>query len=421
MATAAKKQETINLIDIFSEFKDFKRIDKQTFINVLEDSFRNVIAKMYGTDANYDVIINPDKGDLEIYRNRLVMEDDDVANPENQISLSEARQTDPEIEVGEDFTDKVEMQSFGRRMILNLRQTLASKILELQKENLYLKYADMIGQVVTGELYQVWKKEMLLLDEEGNELYLPKQNQIPTDYYRKGEMVRAVVVQVDNKNQNPKIILSRTSPLFLQRLFEQEVPEVKEGLIAIKKIARIPGERAKVAVETFDERIDPVGACVGVKGARIHGIVRELRNENIDVINYTSNINLYIQRALAPAKISSMEIDEEAKAAKVYLKPEEVSLAIGKGGFNIKLASMLTGYEIDVYREMDESEMDDIYLDEFNDEIDQWVIDALKEVGYDTAKDVLGASKEKLLEQTDLEEETIDDVRRILAAEFEND
>jgi len=418
---ATKNQETINLIDIFSEFKDFKRIDKQTFINVLEDSFRNVIAKMYGTDANYDVIINPDKGDLEIYRNRLVMEDDDVANPENQISLSEARQTDPEIEVGEDFTDKVEMQSFGRRMILNLRQTLASKILELQKENLYLKYADMIGQVVTGELYQVWKKEMLLLDEEGNELYLPKQNQIPTDYYRKGEMVRAVVVQVDNKNQNPKIILSRTSPLFLQRLFEQEVPEVKEGLIAIKKIARIPGERAKVAVETFDDRIDPVGACVGVKGARIHGIVRELRNENIDVINYTSNINLYIQRALAPAKISSMEIDEEAKTAKVYLKPEEVSLAIGKGGFNIKLASMLTGYEIDVYREMDESEMDDIYLDEFNDEIDQWVIDALKEVGYDTAKDVLGASKEKLLEQTDLEEETIDDVRRILAAEFEND
>ena len=418
---ATKNQDTINLIDIFSEFKDFKRIDKQTLINVLEDSFRNVIAKMYGTDANYDVIINPDKGDLEIYRNRLVMEDDDVANPENQISLSEARKTDPEIEVGEDFTDKVEMQSFGRRMILNLRQTLASKILELQKENLYLKYSEMIGQVVTGELYQVWKKEMLLLDEEGNEMYLPKQNQIPTDYYRKGEMVRAVVVQVDNQNQNPKIILSRTSPLFLQRLFEQEVPEVKEGLIAIKKIARIPGERAKVAVETFDDRIDPVGACVGVKGARIHGIVRELRNENIDVINYTQNIKLYIQRALAPAKISSMEIDEENKNAKVYLQPEEVSLAIGKGGFNIKLASMLTGYEIDVYREMDEADMDDIYLDEFNDEIDQWVIDALKAVGYDTAKDVLGTSKEKLLEQTDLEEETIDDVLRILAAEFEND
>jgi N utilization substance protein A len=418
---ANAKQPSINLIDIFSEFKDFKRIDKQTLINVLEDSFRSVIAKMYGSDANYDVIINPDKGDLEIYRNRLVMEDDDVANPETQISLSEARETDPEIEVGEDFTDQVEMESFGRRMILNLRQTLASKILELQKENLYLKYSEMVGQIVTGELYQVWKKEMLLLDEEGNEMYLPKQNQIPTDFYRKGEMVRAVVVQVDNKNQNPKIILSRTSPLFLQRLFEQEVPEVKEGLIAIKKIARIPGERAKVAVETFDDRIDPVGACVGVKGARIHGIVRELRNENIDVINFTQNINLYIQRALAPAKISSMEIDEEEKKAKVYLKPDEVSLAIGKGGFNIKLASMLTGYEIDVYREMDEQDLDDIYLDEFNDEIDQWVIDAIKAAGYDTAKDVLNADKEKLLAQTDLEEETIDDVLRILAAEFEND
>jgi len=418
---ATKNQTSINLIDIFSEFKDFKRIDKQTFINVLEDSFRNVIAKMYGSDANYDVIINPDKGDLEIYRNRLVMEDDDVANPETQISLSEARETDPEIEVGEDFTDKVDMQSFGRRMILNLRQTLASKILELQKENLYLKYSEMMGQVVTGELYQVWKKEMLLLDEEGNEMYLPKQNQIPTDFYRKGEMVRAVVIQVDNKNQNPKIILSRTSPLFLQRLFEQEVPEVKEGLIAIKKIARIPGERAKVAVETFDERIDPVGACVGVKGARIHGIVRELRNENIDVINYTSNINLYIQRALAPAKISSMEIDEEGKTAKVYLQPDEVSLAIGKGGYNIKLASMLTGYEIDVYREMSEQDMDDIYLDEFNDEIDQWVLDAFKAIGLDTAKDVLGTSKEELLAKTDLEEETIDEVLRILAAEFDND
>ena len=418
MATA--KQTSINLIDIFSEFKDFKRIDKQTFINVLEDSFRNVIAKMYGTDANYDVIINPDKGDLEIYRNRLVMEDDDVANPETQISLSEARETDPEIEVGEDFTDKVDMQSFGRRMILNLRQTLASKILELQKENLYLKYSEMIGQVVTGELYQVWKREMLLLDEEGNEMYLPKQNQIPTDYYRKGEMVRAVVTQVDNQNQNPKIILSRTSPLFLQRLFEQEVPEVKEGLISIKKIARIPGERAKVAVETFDERIDPVGACVGVKGARIHGIVRELRNENIDVINYTTNTNLYIQRALSPATISSIEIDEEAKKAKVFLQPEEVSLAIGKGGFNIKLASMLTGYEIDVYREMSEQDMDDIYLDEFNDEIDQWVLDAFKAIGLDTAKDVLGTSKEDLLAKTDLEEETIDDVLRILKAEFED-
>ena len=420
MATE-KKQESINLIDIFSEFKDFKRIDKQTLITVLEESFKSVIAKMYGPTADYTVIVNPDKGDLEIYRNRLVMEDGDVAHPDTQIALSDALLLDDEAEIGEEVTDQVELASFGRRMILNLRQTLASKILELQKEVLYQKYKEMIGQVVTGELYQVWKKEMLLLDEEGNELYLPKQNQIPTDFYRKGEMVRAVVVQVDNKNQNPKIILSRTAPLFLQRLFEQEVPEVKEGLIAIKNIARIPGERAKVAVETFDDRIDPVGACVGVKGARIHGIVRELRNENIDVINYTPNINLYIQRALAPAKIRTMEIDEENKKANVYLLPEEVSMAIGKGGYNVKLASMLTGYEIDVYREIDEEDMDDIYLDEFNDEIDQWVIDAFKAIGLDTAKEVLGTSKEDLLRRTDLEEETIDEVLRILAAEFAND
>ena len=420
MATA-KNQESINLIDIFQEFNEFKRIDKQTFINVLKDSFTSVITKMYGTAANYDVIVNPDKGDLEIYRNRLVMEDDDVANPDTQIALSDALKLDDEAEVGEEVTDKVDMASFGRRMILNLRQTLASKILELQKESLYQRYTEMVGQIVSGELYQVWKKEMLLLDEEGNELYLPKQNQIPTDFYRKGEIVRAVVVQVDNKNSNPKIVLSRTAPLFLQRLFEQEIPEVKEGLIAIKNIARIPGERAKVAVETFDDRVDPVGACVGVKGARIHGIVRELRNENIDVINYTSNINLYIQRALAPAKISCMEIDEEAKTAKVYLQPEEVSMAIGKGGYNIKLACMLTGYQIDVYREINEDDYDDIYLDEFNDEIDQWVIDALKAVGCDTAKDVLRADKAELLKQTDLEEETIDEVIRILEAEFAND
>ena len=418
---ATKQDSTINLSSIFKEFKESKSIDKQTLINVLEDSFRNVIAKMYGSDSNYDVIINPDTGDLEIYRNRLVMEDDDVANPETQIALSEALELDDEVELGEEVTDKVDLSTFGRRMILNLRQTLASKILELQKENIYLKYSSLIGQVVTGELYQVWKREMLLLDEEGNEMYLPKQNQIPSDFYRKGEMVRAVVIQVENKNQNPKIILSRTSPLFLQRLFEQEVPEVKEGLIAIKKIARIPGERAKVAVESFDDRIDPVGACVGIKGARIHGIVRELRNENIDVINYTPNVNLYIQRTLSPAKISSMEIDEENKTAKVYLQPEEVSLAIGKGGFNIKLASMLTGYQIDVYREINEQDMDDIYLDEFNDEIDQWVLDALKAIGLDTAKDVLGMSKEQLLKQTDLEEETIDEVLEILAAEFAND
>lgn len=418
---AATKQETINLIDIFSEFKDFKRIDKQTLITVLEESFKSVIVKMYGPSVDYTVIVNPDKGDLEIYRNRLVMEDGDVANPDTQIALSDALKLDEEAEVGEEVTDRVELASFGRRMILNLRQTLASKILELQKEVLYQKYKEMVGQVVSGELYQVWKKEMLLLDEEGNELYLPKANQIPTDFYRKGDIVRAVVVQVDNKNQNPKIILSRTAPLFLQRMFELEVPEVKEGLIAIKNIARIPGERAKVAVETFDDRIDPVGACVGVKGARIHGIVRELRNENIDVINYTSNVNLYIQRALSPAKISSMEIDEENKKAKVYLMPEEVSLAIGKGGYNVKLASMLTGYEIDVYREINEEDLDDIYLDEFNDEIDQWVIDAFKAAGLDTAKGVLGTSKEDLLKRTDLEEETIDEVLRILSAEFAND
>ena len=419
---ATKKQESVNLIDIFSEFKELKNIDRQTFIGVMEESFRNVIAKMYGTDDNYDVIINPDKGDLEIYRNREVVADGEVTDENRQIAYSDARKIDDECEIGEDITDKVDFTKFGRRMILNLRQTLASKILDLQKENLYIKYSEMLGQIVTGELYQVWKKEMLLLDEDGNELYLPKNEQIQNDFYRKGDTVRAVVVRVENKNQTPKIILSRTSPLFLQRLFEQEVPEVHDGLIQIKNIARIPGERAKVAVQSFDDRIDPVGACVGIKGARIHGIVRELRNENIDVINYTSNINLYVQRALAPAKISSMEINEEEKQISVFLQPEEVSLAIGKGGFNIRLASMLTGYQIDVFREMDDSdEEDDIYLQEFNDEIDQWVIDALEAIGLDTAKSVLALSKEELVERTDLEEETIDDVLRILAAEFEDE
>ncbi len=420
---ATKKTETpepINLIDYFSEFKEMKGIDRQTLISVLEESFRNVLAKMYGSDSNYDVIINPDKGDLEIYRNRTVVADDDIYDTNTEIEFSDARKIDEECEIGEEVTDKVEFASFGRRMILNLRQTLASKILELQKENLYLRYSDMLGHVVSGELYQVWKREMLLLDEDGNELYLPKQNQIPSDYYRKGDTVRGVVVQVDNKNQNPKIILSRTSPLFLQRLFEQEIPEVHEGVIVIKNIARIPGERAKVAVQSFDEHIDPVGACVGVKGARIHGIVRELRNENIDVINYTSNINLYIQRALAPAKISSMEINEEAHQANVYLKPDEVSLAIGKGGYNIKLACMLTGYQIDVFREMNNEDVDDIYLDEFNDEIDQWVIDALKAIGLDTARAVLALSPEELAARTDLEEETIEHVLQVLSAEFED-
>ncbi len=418
---ATKKQVSVNLIDIFKEFNELKNIDQQTFINVMEDSFRNVISKMYGSDANYDVIINPTKGDLEIYRNRTVVADDANANPNTEIHYSDAKQIDDECEIGEEVTDKVDFMSFGRRMILNLRQTLASKILDLQKENLYLKYSDLKGQIVTAELYQVWKKEMLLLDDEGNDLFLPKANQIPTDFYRKGDMVRAIVEEVENRNQNPRVTLSRTSPLFLRRLFEQEIPEVHDGLIAIKDIARIPGERAKVAVESFDERIDPVGACVGIKGTRIHGIVRELRNENIDVINYTSNINLYIQRALAPAKISSMEINEESKVANVYLKPEEVSMAIGKGGANIKLASKLTGYDIEVFREMEDNNEEDIYLDEFNDEIDQWVIDVLKSIGLNTARAVLDTPREELLSKTDLEEETIDEVRKVLAAEFEEE
>ena len=416
----AKKEETINLLDTFQEFKESKNIDRTTMISVLEESFRKVLVNMYGTDENYSVIVNPDRGDLEIQRRRIVVADDQVQDDNLEISLTEAQRIDDSFEEGEEVSEIIKFAEFGRRMILNLRQTLASRILDLQKENLYLRYSEMLGQVVSGELYQVWKKEMLLLDEEGNELYLPKQNQIPTDFYRKGDTVRAVVVQVDNKNQNPKIILSRTSPLFLQRLFEQEVPEVHDGLIAIKNIARIPGERAKVAVESFDDRIDPVGACVGIKGARIHGIVRELRNENIDVIHYTSNINLYIQRALAPAKISSMTVNEEEKKVDVYLQPDEVSLAIGKGGYNIKLASMLTGYQIDVYREMDEADNEDIYLDEFNDEIEQWVLDAFKAIGLDTAKAVLGVDRAELIKRVDLEEETIDEVIAILAAEFED-
>lgn len=418
---ATKSTETINLIDIFKDFKEFKNIDKQTLINVLEESFKSVIAKMYGTDANYDVIINPDKGDLEVYRNRLVMEDDDVANENTQIALSEALKLDDEAEIGEEVTDMVPFSNFGRRMILNLRQTLASKIMDLKKEDLYIRYSEKLGQIVSGELYQVWKKEMLLLDEDNNELYLPTANQIPSDYYRKGDTVRAVVVEVDNQNQNPKIILSRTAPLFLQRLFEQEIPEVHDGLIAIKNIARIPGERAKVAVMSYDDRIDPVGACVGIKGARIHGIVRELRNENIDIINYSADPKTYIQRALSPAKISTMTINDEEKKAEVYLKSDEVSLAIGKGGYNIKLAQMLTGYTIDVYREDVVEDVEDIMLDEFNDEIEQWVLDTFKSIGLDTAKQVLAVSKDELIKRTDLEEETVDDVLRILNEEFEEE
>jgi len=415
------KKEVISLIDTFSEFKELKNIDRMTMINVIEDSFRNVIAKMFGTDENYDVIINPDKGDLEIWRNRTIVEDAELEDTNTQISLSEAKKIDDDFEVGEDVTDEVFFEDFGRRAILNLRQTLASKILELQKDTLYGKYKEKVGEIVSGEVYQIWKKEILLLDDEKEELLLPKTEQIPSDFFRKGEHVRAVVERVENKNNNPKIILSRTSPVFLERLFELEVPEINDGLITIKSIARIPGERAKVAVESYDDRIDPVGACVGMKGSRIHGIVRELRNENIDIINYTSNINLYIQRALSPAKVSSIKINEEEKRAEVFLRPEEVSLAIGKGGLNIKLASMLTGYVIDVYRDIDDFDEEDIYLDEFRDEIDGWVIEQLKKIGCVTAKNVLAADRDKLINEADLEENTVDEILSILRAEFEDE
>ncbi|MBP5170497.1 MAG: transcription termination/antitermination protein NusA [Bacteroidales bacterium] len=419
MAKKAVTEERINLVEIFSEFKESKNIDRSTMINVIVDSFRSVIAKMYGTDEHYDVIINPDNGDFEIWHNKVIVEDDQLTDPDNQITLTEARKIDEDYEVGEEVTNKVHFSEFGRRAILNLRQTLASKIMELQKENLYNRFSECIGQLVSAEVYQIWKKEILLLDDENNEMLLPKSEQIPSDFYRKGETVRAVIERVDNKNNNPKIILSRTSPAFLERLFELEVPEIHDGLITIKRVARIPGERAKIAVESYDDRIDPVGACVGVKGARIHGIVRELRNENIDVINYTPNISLFIQRALSPAKISSIRLDDEARQASVWLRPEEVSLAIGKNGMNIRLASMLTGYTIDVFRETDEVEEDDIYLDEFKDEIDEWVINALKAIGCDTARNVLALPRETLIEKADLEESTVDEVLAILKAEFD--
>ncbi len=415
------KKEVINMIDTFSEFKELKNIDRMTMISVLEDSFRNVIAKMFGTDENYDVIINPDKGDLEIWRNRTIVEDDELEDPNIEISLSDAHKIDADFEVGEEVTDEVFFEDFGRRAILNLRQTLASKILELQKDSLYNKYKEKVGEIVSGEVYQIWKKEILLLDDEKEELLLPKTEQIPSDFFRKGEHVRAVVERVENKNNNPKIILSRTSPVFLERLFELEVPEINDGLITIKKIARIPGERAKVAVESYDDRIDPVGACVGMKGSRIHGIVRELRNENIDIINYTSNMNLYIQRALSPAKITTIKLNDEDKKAEVFLRPEEVSLAIGKGGLNIKLASMLTGYTIDVYRDIDDFDEEDIYLDEFRDEIDEWVIEQLKKLGYVTAKNVLSADRDTIIREADLEEDTVDELISILKAEFEDE
>jgi N utilization substance protein A len=420
MATK-KLTERVNLIDTFKDFKETKNIDRTTLVSVIEDSFRSVLQKTYGSDENFDVIVNPDKGDFEIYRNRVVVEDGEVQNENAEISLSEAQQIDKDFEVGEEVSEKVEFAKFGRRAILTLRQTMASKILDLEHDNLYNKYVDKVGQIVSGEVYQIWKREMLLLDDEGNELLLPKSEQIPGDFFRKGETARAVVLRVDNLNNNPKIILSRTAPEFLRRLLEQEVPEINDGLITVQRIARIPGERAKIAVESYNERIDPVGACVGVKGSRIHGIVRELHNENIDVINYTSNIKLFIQRALSPASVSSISLDEEKKKAEVYLQPDQVSLAIGKNGDNVKLASMLTGYTIDVFRELNGEEPDeeDIYLDEFKDEIEPWIIDAIKSIGLDTAKAVLGAPRAMLVEKADLEEDTVDEVIRILKAEFE--
>ena len=419
----AKKAETISLIDTFAEFKETKNIDRATLVSVLEESFRSVIAKLFGSDDNYDVIVNPDKGDFEIYRNRTVVADGEVKDGNREISLTEARQIDEDYEVGEEVSENVDFAGFGRRAILTLRQTLASKILELEHDSLYNKYKDRVGEIVSAEVYQIWKKEMLCVDDEGNELILPKTEQIPSDFYRKGEAVRAVVARVDNTNNNPKIILRRTSPVFLQRLLEAEVQEIHDGLITVRKIARMPGERAKIAVESYDDRIDPVGACVGVKGSRVHGIVRELRGENIDVINYTQNISLFITRALSPATVNSVRIHEEERKAEVYLNPDQVSLAIGKSGLNIKLASMLTEYTIDVFREIEgaEGEGDDIYLDEFVGDIDQWIIDALKGIGMETAKDVLNAPREMLVSRADLEEETVDEVLRILAEEFEEE
>lgn len=417
---ALKKDDTVSMFDSFKEFKETKNIDRTTLVSVLEESFRNVLAKIFGGDENFDVIVNPDKGDFEIYRNRVVVADGEVQDENKEISLTEARKIEPDYEVGEDVSEAVDFTKFGRRAILNLRQTLASKVLELEHDSLYNKYKDRVGQVIAGEVYQVWKREVLVVDDENNELSLPKSEQIPSDVYRKGETVRAVIERVDNENNNPKIILSRTSPAFLQRLLEAEVPEINDGLISIKAIARMPGERAKIAVESYDERIDPVGACVGVKGSRVHGIVRELGNENIDVINWTANTKLFIQRALSPAKVSSINIDEENHKAEVFLQPQEVSLAIGRGGLNIKLASMLTKYTIDVFREVNgDEEEEDIYLDEFVDEIDQWVIDAIKGIGLDTAKAVLNAPREMLVEKADLEEETVDHVLNVLRAEFE--
>ncbi len=413
--------ENLNLAESFAEFKEFKNIDRVTMMNILESVFRNMIKKKYGDDENFDIILNPDKGDLEIWRNREIVPDGEVEDENRQIALSDALKIEPDFEVGEEVSEIVPIDSFGRRQVLAMRQNLISKVMELEKDHIYKKYKDRVGEIVTAEVYQIWKREILLLDDEDNELILPKQEQIPSDRFKKGDTVRAVVIRVEMKNNKPLIILSRTSPLFLERLFELEVPEIFDGLITIKKIVREPGERAKVAVESYDDRIDPVGACVGMKGSRIHGIVRELRNENIDVINYTTNIELYIARALSPAKVSHISIDEENKRASVYLDPDQVSLAIGKGGHNIKLAGKLTGYEIDVYRNIDEEDVEDVALDEFADEIEDWVIDELKAIGCDTAKSVLKLSKEELVKRTDLEEETVEDVLQILKEEFEEE
>ncbi len=412
----------MSLIDTFSEFKETKNIDRTTMVGVLEESFRSVIAKIFGSDENFDVIVNPDKGDFEIYRNRAVVADDGVTDENKQITLTAAREIAPDYEIGEDVSEPIDFAKFGRRAILTLRQTLASKILELEHDSLYNKYKDRVGEIIAAEVYQTWKSETLLMDDEHNELLLPKNQQIPRDFFHKGDTVRAVIDRVDNTNGAPKIYLSRTSPEFLRRLLEQEIPEIADGIITLRRVARIPGERAKIAVESYDDRIDPVGACVGVKGSRIHGVVRELNNENIDVINYTSNTKLFIQRALSPAEVLSINLDEEAHRAEVYLRPEEVSLAIGKGGLNIKLASMLTEFTIDVFREVEGGEeTEDIYLDEFADEIDQWVIDAIKGIGLTTAKEVLNAPREMLIEKADLEEDTVDEVLRVLRAEFEED
>ncbi|NLN30969.1 MAG: transcription termination/antitermination protein NusA [Bacteroidales bacterium] len=413
--------ENVNLIDTFSEFKELKNIDRPTMMSVLEDVFRNMLAKRYGSADNFDIIVNIDKGDFEIWRNRVVVNDDELSDPITQIPLSEAKKIDEDYEVGEDVSDEVKFLDFGRRAILSLRQNLTARILDLEKNNIYMKYKDRIGEIVTGEVYQVWKREILILDDDGNELILPKSEQIPSDHFRKGDSIRAVVIKVEMRNNTPFIILSRTSPVFLERLFELEVPEIFDGLITIKKIVRVPGERAKVAVESYDERIDPVGACVGMKGSRIHGIVRELRNENIDVINYTTNNQLFIQRALSPARITTIKLmeEEDTRKAEIFLKPNEVSLAIGKGGLNIKLASQLTGYEIDVYREPGDEDEEDVNLEEFSDEIEQWIIDELKSIGCDTARSVLNLSINDLIKRTDLEEEQIREVVDILKAEFE--